>query len=167
MTVMFSIKPMQSHHLPGVMAVQIVAYHEIEPESLAVMERKWELSPQSCFVALADNEVKGYVLAHPWRAESIPVLYSVLDVLPADADSLYLHDLALLPEWRGRHVAVELFKNMRNAAIDRGYRGSHLVSIQSSMRFWEKMGYRKAENIACQLETYPPGTCPMRQEWAR
>jgi len=155
---------MRTEHWPEIMAVQKAAYHEIEPESRSVMERKMELSPESCFTALADNRVAGYVLAHPWMSGKAPPLHERLTVIPATADSLYLHDLALLPEWRGQNAAAALCRAVLRAGRALGYRQSHLTAIQGSVPFWEKMGYRREPMPGHELGTYPAGACLMRQE---
>lgn len=159
------IEKMRPEHLPGVMMVQAAAYHEIEPEDLPVMARKLELSPESCFVCRVNRDVKGYILAHPWLKCQIPELHVRIAELPPGADSMYVHDLAVTSEVRGQHAAVALFTAMRKAAIAAGFRYSHLVAIQSSFRFWEKMGYKPMNNTTLQgkLNSYPPGAVVMQQ----
>lgn len=159
------IEKMRPEHLPAVMMVQAMAYHEIEPEDLPVMARKLELSPENCFISLVNREVKGYILAHPWLKGQIPELHIRIEKLPPESDSMYVHDLAVASEVRGQHAAVALFTAMRKTAIAAGFRQSHLVAIQSSCRFWEKMGYKPVNNTTLQekLNSYPPGAIVMQQ----
>lgn len=157
------IEPIQENHWSEIMAVQSAVYHEIEPEDLAVMSRKWELAPEFCWVVIADGRVKGYVLAHPWINDHIPPLHSRLASLPLHADSVFVHDLALMPELRGRGSAVALFERMKAGALERGYGRSHLTAIQGSAMFWRKMGYQ--EDSFPLPSSYPQGACLMRQCW--
>jgi hypothetical protein len=62
----------------------------------------WPPRPDSCFVAsLADETPVAYLLALPWRFDDPPHLDAQTCQLPADADTLHLHDLAVAPEARG------------------------------------------------------------------
>jgi len=159
---MFTIHSMMPCHLDGVMAIQTAAYHEIEPESQTVIARKLELSPTSCFVALNPaGQVAGYVLAHPWHYGDAPALHVYLDALPTESDSLYLHDLAIHPEWRGRHLAPELLRAVRTAAAALDCGRSHLTAIQQSAPFWEKQGYRRLAAAGHALASYPSDACLM------
>lgn len=161
---------MQAGHLPGVLRVQAIAYRDIVPESDRVMIRKWELAPDCCFVCLADGEVHGYVLAHPWHADRVPELHGYLEQLPEAAESFYLHDLALHPALRGKRLASALFDAARQAALRRRFRRSHLIAVQHSVPFWQKQGYwvwpvqqlRTPEKLA----SYGTEATLMGQEWA-
>src|SRR3990167_8330312 len=59
----------------------------------------------------------------------------------ARPDTLYLHDMAVLPALAGRGLARALLEPLWHQAIARGLRRSALVSVQGSQGFWERHGY--------------------------
>ena len=75
--------------------------HPDLPESPEVFAEKMRLYPDGCRVLVADDGIVGYGLAHPWMQHRIPPLDGFLEQLPGDADCLYLHDVAVLPDFRG------------------------------------------------------------------
>ena len=49
------------------------------------------------WVAKIGDKPAGYVLSHPWLYGTLPPLNTLLERLPAEPDTYYLHDLCLLP----------------------------------------------------------------------
>ena len=70
-----------------------------------------------------------------------------VEELPEECDSLYLHDMAVLPEMRGRGVGELLLRRFEEAARARKLAGSHLVAIQGAETFWRRMGYREKPGV--------------------
>ena len=64
----------------------------------------------------------GYAVSHPGRLGRPPALDSRLGELPSDADCLYLHDVALLPEARGLGLGESLVDLLRALAIRSGFK---------------------------------------------
>ena len=59
----------------------------------------------------------------------------------ADGVNLYLHDLALSHEARGKGIAKKLVENLIDTAKDQGFKKILLVAIQNSSVFWGKFGF--------------------------
>ena len=59
-----------------------------------------------------DGVASGYILTHPWRFKALPALNALLGAIPADADTFYVHDLALLPAARGTGAAAMIVGEM-------------------------------------------------------
>ena len=93
------------------------------------------------------KRVVGYLLGHPWRSDSAVALHQELEELPEECDSLYLHDMAVAPEMRGRGVGELLLRRFEEAARARKLAGSHLVAIQGAETFWRRMGYREKPGV--------------------
>lgn len=113
------------------------------------------------YVACIGSSVVGYLLAHPWDIlDSPPPLNTLLD--PSGPCTFvhvctFVHDLAVLPGWRGTALASRLF-----GCLDRS-RPMSLVSVQGSKGFWEKQGFVK-QCCKADLESYGPGAVYMVRE---
>src|SRR4051812_654590 len=93
-------RQMQPVDLDAVM--QIAArVHPHFPEARAVFADKLSLHADGALLLESGQGPAGYCFAHPWHCTEPPRLDTLLGAFPADADALYLHDLALLPEAQG------------------------------------------------------------------
>ncbi|MNT81103.1 Acetyltransferase (GNAT) family protein [compost metagenome] len=59
----------------------------------------------------------------------------------AQPDTLYLHDMAVLPARAGQGLARALLQPLWAQAAEQGMRHSALVSVQGSQAYWERQGY--------------------------
>ena len=123
--------------------------HPDFPEEDAVLEEKFNLSPLSCFI-LSDNEsssgsVYGYCLAHPYKLNSIPALDCLLHKLPEKCDTLYIHDLALLPEAQGGGNGKKAVELLLAVAEQKKLEKLSLVAVHGSQPFWQKNGFKLVE----------------------
>ncbi|WP_295914627.1 GNAT family N-acetyltransferase [uncultured Bartonella sp.] len=135
--------------------------HPDFPEEDAVLEEKFNLSPLSCFI-LSDNEsssgsVYGYCLAHPYKMNSIPALDQLLHKLPEKCDTLYIHDLALLPEAQGGGNGKKAVELLVAVAERENFDKLSLVAVHGSQLFWQKNGFKLvkvSEMLKQKLLTY-------------
>lgn len=124
----------------GILRVQEDAYTEIPPEDVSILKSKWLSSPNTCFVYLShDNMVLAYLLAHPWANEAPPNLHEKCSITVCQ--NLYLHDLALAHEARGKGIAKSLVENLIKNAKVQGVEKILLVAVQNSSGFWAKFGF--------------------------
>ena len=56
-------------------------------------------------------------------------------------DTLYLHDMAVLPGMAGQGLARRLLQPLWEQAAAQGLRQSALVSVQGSEGYWQRHGY--------------------------
>jgi ribosomal protein S18 acetylase RimI-like enzyme len=115
--------------------------HPDLPERPGVLAEKMRLYPDGCRVLAAGNEIAGYGLAHPWMQQHIPPLDDFLDRLPDAADCLYLHDVAVLPDYRGG-VARAYVAEIEQLARSSGIATLALVSVYETRALWERLGFR-------------------------
>lgn len=141
--------------LPGVLAVQRLAYGDGYQESAAVLAAKLRLAPSGCWLAEDDAAVLGYVFAHPWEMTP-PPLHTALADVPAAACALFVHDLAVAPAGRGSGVAARLFERVRARAVEAGFGRMSLVALADARGFWGRHGFVPT---ACgdQATPLPPG----------
>lgn len=128
-------------------------------EAPEVLAEKFELYRNGCYLLEVSEKPAGYVLSHPWTRGSLPALNVLLGDLPADANSLYIHDLALLPLTRGVGAAGSIAAALTKHARAMGYPSMSLVAVNNSLGFWEKQGFvvEDRPDLADKLATYEDG----------
>ena len=141
--------------LPAVDAIAAIV-HPSFPEDTEVLAERVRLYPDGARLLEIDGVPSGYILAHPWRFKSLPVLNSLLGAIPADADTFYLHDLALLSAARGTGAAAMIVGEMLRHARLKQFATMSLVAVNGSQAFWHKHGFRPvdAPELADKLASY-------------
>lgn len=136
---------------PQIMAIQSQVYHDVTPEPLDVMQGKWRRSPKLCFVYCSEThpqQIGGYLLAHTWAGQALPELGVSMAEGVAEK-YIFLHDLAISPEYQGQGVGPKLAKHMLTRARQCGWQEFRLVSVQGSVPFWQRFGFRVMQrNVA-------------------
>ncbi|MDO5289598.1 MAG: GNAT family N-acetyltransferase [Pseudomonadota bacterium] len=165
------IHPLTDADMPAVMHIQACCYTAIEPESAASMAAKRSASPATCLgVRLqgADQPLLGYLLALPLRWPQLPALNSLAAHTPPDADTLYLHDLALLPQARGSGAGNALVCHALTLAHTLHLPAAALIAIQHSAPYWHRHGFTAIDPpdaaTRAKLHSYGPQACLM---WRR
>ena len=130
--------------------------HPAFPEDIAVFAERQRLYPDGTRLLELGGTPSGYILSHPWRFGALPALNSLLGVIPADADTYYLHDLALLPAARGTGAAAMIVGDMLRHARGAGFASASLVAVNGSLPFWYKHGFREvpAPELVQKLASY-------------
>ena len=124
--------------LPGLARVQRACYGEGLVESAEVFARRLT-SPANCSLVIEqDGRVLAYLAAYRSVLAKVTPLHGGFEPAPAP-DTLYLHDLAVLPDCAGRGLAQSLLAALR--AQGAGLRHSALVSVQGSLAYWQRRGY--------------------------
>ena len=126
--------------LPGLLAVQHACYGEGFIEGAEVFARRLA-NPAQCSLVLKDGgRVCAYLAAYDSLLGKVTPLHGDFETAP-QPDTLYLHDMAVLPPLAGRGLARALLDPLWRQAQARGLRQSALVSVQGSQGFWERHGY--------------------------
>lgn len=133
-------RPMVQADLPAVFALS-KQIHAAYPEHPEIACERLSLAPQWCRVlATGGDLLRGYLLAHPWRRGAPPALDSLIGALPDDPDCLYIHDLAIAPQRRGRGDAATLLASLKREAFA-WYRVIALISTGPATGFWQGQGF--------------------------
>ncbi len=114
-------------------------------EAPEVLAERQSLYRNGCYLLELGDRPAGYVLSHPWRYGSLPALNALLGQLPADADTYYIHDLALLPVTRRVGAASTIVSALTKHAEAEGYPTMSLVAVNGSVPFWERHGFAVAD----------------------
>jgi GNAT superfamily N-acetyltransferase len=125
------------------------------PEVLAERQRLYR---NGCYLLEVGDRPVGYVLSHPWRADAIPPLNTLLEAIPADAATYYLHDLALLPLARRIGAAGQIVEALTKHASAEGFATMTLVAVNGSRGYWERHGFAAMERpeLTAKLQSYEP-----------
>lgn len=148
-------RAMTGYDLDAVFAIA----NQVHPgffEKAEVLAEKFALYRNGCYLLELGEKPAGYVLSHPWRSGDLPALDMLLGAIPADADSYYIHDLALLPVTRGVGAAGQIAAALTKHAQAMNYRNMSLVAVNGSHGFWEKQGFAIADvpGLAAKLSGY-------------
>lgn len=142
--------------IPAVDAIGVIA-HPGFPEDIVVMENRFALFSDGCFVAANEDEAIGYAIAHPSKIGRPAPLNHVLPSLDADADCLFLHDIALTDAARGQGLGVAIVPLLKEVARAHGFTKLGLVSVNNSRKFWSAQGFEifaGDETLKAKLATY-------------
>ena len=97
--------------------------------------------PANCSLVLGrDGQVCAYLAACRSALGKVTPLHSDFEAVP-QADTLYLHDMAVLPTCAGQGLAQALLKSGWDHAAEQGLRHTALVSVPDSQTEWERHGY--------------------------
>ncbi len=133
-------RPLTLADLPGLLAVQRACYGAGFVEGADVFARRLA-SPAQCSLVLEDGGlVCAYLAAYDSVLGKVTPLHGDFETAP-QPDTLYLHDMAVLPQLAGRGLARALLDPLWHQATARGLRQSALVSVQGSRGYWERQGY--------------------------
>ncbi len=128
--------------------------HPDLPERVAVLDEKRILFPSGCFCFDENGVVTGYAISHPWALYDIPRLDHFLGALPADADCLYLHDVALLHAARGKGAAGALAHRLDRVASRTGLPALALTSVYGTRPLWEALGFSPVSDKRIAADSY-------------
>jgi len=148
-------RPLAPADLPAVEAIAADVHPDFFEEPAVFAERQ-RLYPAGTHLLEVEGTPAGYVLSHPWRLGSLPALNALLGALPEDADTYYLHDLAILPRARGAGAAGRIVADLVAHARQAGFAAMSLVAVNGSRQFWERHGFaaRDVPALADKLTSY-------------
>lgn len=150
--------PMRVADLQAVAEISRIV-HPNYPEDDPVFEERLTLYPRGCRVLVAgDGTHHGYILSHPWDGPP-PKLNTLLGAIPAANRRYYIHDLTILPAWRGTGVASVVVRELLTQARQDGFAAAALVAVNGSEGFWRRHGFVIANDppVTAVLRSYGEG----------
>ena len=133
-------RPLAAQDLPGLLAVQQACYGAAFAESADVFARRLASPAQCSLVIVQDGEVVAYLAAYRSCLGKVTPLHGDFTAC-ATPDTLYLHDMAVLPGMAGQGLARWLLQPLWEQAAAQGLQQSALVSVQGSEGYWQRHGY--------------------------
>ncbi|MCW2246049.1 GNAT superfamily N-acetyltransferase [Azospirillum fermentarium] len=159
-------RPMTHADLPAVLAAAD-AIHTDYPERVEVFADRLSLFPDGCLIAGNGDALVGYGVMHPGMIGYPPALDSLLERLPAGADCLYLHDIALLPAARGHRLGEAVLGHAHRVARKHGLPWLALTSTPPARSYWLARGFTPSDAggaaLAAKLASYGEGMMYMTQ----
>ncbi len=145
--------------LDDVSRIAAAAHPEALSERPDVFAEKLGLFPRGCLAFALGERVAGYAFSHPWMLGDAPALDAFLGALPESPDCLYLHDLAIAAEARGRGEAARAIASLTALAAAERLGALALIAVQGTDRFWTRAGFldAPAPRLAAKLAGYGPG----------
>lgn len=140
------IRNMLAQDLIAVERVQADVYSGSYLESSEAIAQRFNVSPETAWVAELHGDVCAYLVCYWSRVGKINPLNAQFQ-RSDDANCLYLHDLALLNSVQGFGIAKLLINVAEECAKDRAVSAMALISVQNSKQFWEKFGFRQIINL--------------------
>ena len=134
------VRPLALSDLTDLLVVHLACYGEGFVESGDVFARRLA-SPANCSLVLErGGEVCAYLAAYRSVQGKVTPLHGDFEAV-ALHDTLYLHDMAVLPAHAGQGLAHELLQPLWAQARAQGLAHSALVSVQGSQAYWQRQGY--------------------------
>ncbi|KAL2835676.1 acyl-CoA N-acyltransferase [Aspergillus pseudoustus] len=137
-------RPLTTSDIPTLISIAD-KIHATLPERPEIFAERIALYPAGC-LALEENtgsrKIVGYAVSHPIRRRQPPELDTLLGEIPADADAYYIHDVAVLPEARGKGYAGQCVDLLLETA--KRFPVACLVSVYGTGEFWARFGFEAA-----------------------
>ena len=124
------------------------AIHAVLPEHAVVFAERQRLYPEGCFMLEVDGVAAGYVISHPWHYLRPPSLNTLVERIPEDASTYYIHDLALLPLSRRTGAGSAIARRLLDHADTAGFPNVSLIAVYDAAAFWRRHGFRFVDDPA-------------------
>ncbi|MDX9706976.1 MAG: N-acetyltransferase [Azospira sp.] len=131
--------------LQDIARIQGECYSDRFIESKASFAAKLTAHPDFSFVAFRGELAVGYVFALPWVFGSVPDLNGLAYSIPPDADSLYIHDIAVGQVARRAGLAERLLDSVLEAGREKGFGKAFLVAVQGASSYWQRHGFEAVQ----------------------
>jgi predicted N-acetyltransferase YhbS len=135
------VRTLTAGDIPLIRRLEAEAYlpelHESDEAFLQLMR----LYPEGAIGCFDGEGLCGYGFGMPSAAGTIFALREPLERIQPDADTFYIHDVAVAVRCRGRGIGRLLATRLIHLARERGFARSELVSVQGSAPFWQRFGF--------------------------
>jgi GNAT superfamily N-acetyltransferase len=127
--------------LDEVMRVQWSVYRPELQEPRQAFARKLELFPRGALGCYDGGRLIGYLFCIPWVLGSPVPFGDETTALPRSPECLYIHDLGVVPERRGKGVGRALACRALKLGRSLGFKAYALTAVQGSEAFWQRWGF--------------------------
>ena len=116
-------------------------------ETFAIYKNKFLTAPQGCYVYSVNNNIKGYVISHPWNIfYPPPALNTPLSKI--EENCWFIHDIVILPECRGAGVGDEIIRKILhdNSIVSLVAVNDEVIKTKD---FWIRYGFTVCDTHDC------------------
>jgi ribosomal protein S18 acetylase RimI-like enzyme len=122
--------------------VQLRAFPLDLHETLSLFENALAGYPVGCFGVMDNGQLAGYLISYPITPDRQNFEAGFMPV-NEKTDIIYLHDMAVDPEYRGRGVTSLLLSAFWDMVRTEGFKTVNLVAVNNAEGFWAKAGFTK------------------------
>jgi predicted N-acetyltransferase YhbS len=163
MTSQFGCRLAKTDDIPAIHAIQKECYPALMQEKIDVIVQRLLAASDTCWIAEDNAGPCGYLFAYPSKLGTVTALGRSFSI-DFNADTLYLHDLAVSERTAGKGIGNALVEVAMQIAKRMNLHYSALVSVQDSRPYWMRRGYEDdtpAAQYADHLGGYPEGAVYM------
>ncbi|KAM7195515.1 hypothetical protein V8F33_006685 [Rhypophila sp. PSN 637] len=116
----------------------------------------------------SSSRIYGYAISHPIPHDEPPALDELLGSISTNTPDnsnlnndhepvgppaqYYIHDVAILPAFRGQGLAAQCIRLLLDVASRHGYKTACLISVYGTSAFWGRFGFLPPENLSDALK---------------
>lgn len=149
--IQFHWRNMREDDLATVIKIAAELHPDLHEDKHVYAERL-ALYPNGCQIFEVNRHRVGYVISHPWLDRQVPALNSLLQALPTQPSTYYIHDVALLPAARGLGAVKQLLTHFLLLAQADGLSTMSLTAVNNSCDFWRSHGFVEIYDPALQTQ---------------
>lgn len=140
------LRTMQADDLAAVYQIQTQAYVADMVEAPALLAARLASAPECAWVAVQNGQVLAYLAAYPSIRAKISALGQDFQIAQR-ANALYLHDMAVATEHKGRGLARAILEFALAYARKQGWQHACLVSVQNTRSYWQSLGFMELTEL--------------------
>ena len=126
--------------------IQKLCYNKLYWEGAETFARMVDVYPKGCIGLYVNDLLSGYVFFHPYQEDRVKPLNHVFRLNGAE-DCVYLHDLAIHPNYRRLGLSRILMDLVDLETCNIGFVIQCLVAVQGSHSFWQKFGFKNIKEV--------------------
>jgi len=142
----FKVRNLNNEDILGVMSLQKQVYTKDLQEDITVFIQILNVFPEGVFGVFEGDNLAGYLFSFPYVLNQVKPLNSQL-YLTGEENCLYLHDMAISPDYQGKGLTKQLFERYILTAEENGFKIQCLVAVQNSAEFWGKFGFKRISDV--------------------
>lgn len=142
----FKVRNLNNEDILDVMSLQKRVYTNDLQEDITVFIEILNVFPEGVFGVFDGDNLAGYLFSHPYLLNQVKPLNSKL-YLTGEENCLYLHDMAISPDYQGKGLTKQLFERFLLTAEKNGFEIQCLVAVQNSAEFWGKFGFKRISDV--------------------
>lgn len=149
---MLNIRTATLSDLPCIARIQAACYKSEFLEHNIAFSSKLQQAAHTCWLACVDRQVVGYLISLPVTPATFPPLNATTFCLNPTATMLYLHDLAVHPDYRASGAGRQLIQHAKAQARQWGFKHLTLIAVQDSSSYWQKQGFELIDPVSLDLQ---------------
>lgn len=152
-----SWRPMAERDLLDVESLAGRIHGERYHEDPAIFAERLRLFPKGCLMLEARGASFGYGIAYPQELFEIAPLNTLIKSLPKLANSIFVHDIAILEPARGRGFGSGFIRKAEELAANLYFPYVSLVSVNNTVATWTKLGFKPMLSFDAELLSFGLG----------